>query len=97
MSTESLDDILNKIEAIFDCKAGTIKEVAKLLDRRPQQVSEYIAQRKHQPNVPDYIKMKEWAAKMTLRIAMAGREMQMAYKHAYRDVCAKRLPVAGRN
>ena len=87
---ETLGDILNKIEAIFDCKAGTIKELAKYMDRRPQRISEYVAQRKHQPSVPDYIKMKEWASKITLKIAMAGSAMQVAYKQAYHDVRQKR-------
>ena len=97
MSVENLDDILNKIEAIFDCGAGSTNDLAKFMDRRRERINEYVRQRKHQPNVPDYIKMKEWASKMTLKIAMAGRKMQMAYKRAYQSICEKRVPVNGKD
>jgi hypothetical protein len=95
--TETVDDLLNKIEAIFDCGAGKPNELAKHMGRAPQRVSEYIRQRKHRPSVLDYFSMKSWASEMTTRIAMAGRKLQSSYRTAYREVCAKRLPVDGRN
>lgn len=91
--SETVTDVLNKIEAILECGAGKLNGLARHVGCRPQRISEYIRQRKHQPGVADYLLMKEWASKMTLRIAMAGREMQAAYVIAYTTVCKKRKAV----
>jgi nicotinamide mononucleotide adenylyltransferase len=88
--TETLDDLLDKLEAIFDCKAGTQTELSKFLNRRFQRVSEWVAQRKFTPPGDVALQMQQWAAQMSNRIAAGGRELQMAYRKSYQEIKERR-------
>jgi hypothetical protein len=94
---ETLGDLLNKVEAIFDCGAGKPSELAKALNCHVQRVYEWVKQRKYEPGGLATLVIRNWAVNVTTRIAMAGHKMQSAYRTAYREVCAKRLPGNGRN
>jgi hypothetical protein len=95
--TETLDDLLNKIEAIFDCGVAQPIELARELGKKRQRIPEYVRQRKHRPTGDTAFKMKAWAARMSNRIAAAGSKTQNAYRSAYQDVCEKRRPGNGKD
>jgi hypothetical protein len=95
--TETLPDLLNKVEAIVKCGAGTFVELAKDIKEKPASVYDWIGQRRFTPNGDVTLRIQQWAAKKSNQIAMAGRKLQTAYRAAYREVCEKRLPVDGRN
>jgi hypothetical protein len=97
MSVQTLDDLLNRVEAIVKCGEGTFVELAKAIKERPSSVYDWIGQRRFTPNGDVTLRIQQWAAKKTTQIAMAGRKLQVAYRIAYREVCAKRLPVDGRD
>jgi hypothetical protein len=90
MSGQSLDDLLNRIEAIMKCGAGTTKELAKALEKPVSNIYDWIGQRRFEPSGEVALRMQTWAAKKTTQIAMAGRKLQTEYRIAYREVCKKR-------
>lgn len=94
--TETLEDLLNKIEAIFDCGAATVNECAKAVGRRPQRITEYVAMRKYEPPGSTALALRAWAAKISTRIAIGPKKMQAAYRLSYQVVKQKRSPVAGK-
>jgi hypothetical protein len=94
---ETLGDLLNKTEAMIDCRAGTVNELAKFLGRRPQRVSEWIGQRKYCPPGDVTLKIQEWAAKISNRIAVTKR-LQPIYRESYAKICERRSrPGNGKN
>jgi hypothetical protein len=95
--TETLDDLLNKVEAIFDCKAGTPSELAKAINKPAQSVYDWVGQRRFKPNGDTALKIQQWAAAMMLRVAKSGSKFQSKFRQSYREVCDKRRPGNGRN
>lgn len=93
---ETATEILNKLWAMRFIKLVSIQEIATFVDRPYQRVSEWVIQRKNEcDRSPDVLaKMKELAAKQTLRIA-SNRELGQAYRGAYHAACIL-FPVKGR-
>lgn len=88
--TETLTDLLNKVEAIFKAMDGSRIELEKFIGHRRQRISEWVVQRKHEPPGAVALQMQAWAAKMTTRIAIGPRTLQVAYRDAHKMVKERR-------
>ena len=104
MTTEPpslLPDILNRVEAIIECGAGTVRELATFLlpEQDPKQsgvrVSEWIKSRIRTPNGETALRMREWAAVKTLEITKHRKATK--YNQAYRAIERKRATTASKS
>ena len=95
--TETLDDLLNKVEAIIKCRAGTYDELHKATKKPLSSLYDLIGgPRRFKPNGDITLKIQTWAAKKTTQIAIGLKETQSAYRAAYQEIREKRSPVGGR-
>lgn len=97
MSTETptiLNDLLNRIEAIVDCKAGTLTELGEHIypegDKRVSsiRVSEWVRSRTKVPKGNTPLLMMEWASRKELEISKARGTTK--YREAYKKVLKRR-------
>lgn len=101
MSTETptiLHDLLNRIEAIIECGAGTITELAKHIYPNKEvaisviRVSEWVKSRRRTPMGETALQMKEWASRKELDITKNRQATK--YRTAYKAVLKRRATPA---
>lgn len=92
-----LEQLLNRIEAMLDCEAATLSELAADIlpdqDRKQRvtRVSEWVRSRKRVPNGEAALRLHEWAGKKTLQIrSILGAKGDEKYSAAFREVIKRR-------
>lgn len=86
---ETLDTLLDKVEAMFDCGAAKAMDLAKYLDVPPQRIWGWVRQRKPKPSGETALKIQAWAAGVSTAIS-TNRGLQRAYREAFAAVQQKR-------
>lgn len=96
MSIDPLTDLLNKVSAIVKSGASTFQLMEEETGISVKALYEVVSVRRNDPNGPKTAALMAWAAEKTLRISMAGREMQDAYRKEYEKAC-ERFPLEGKD
>lgn len=92
---DQLTVLLNKLVAICEtCGRGSYADLARAIQKNPQQVTEWLTLRTHEPSGRVVMAMQTWAAKKTLLIARDREELGSRYRQNYENVCRK-FPLSG--
>lgn len=79
---ETLTDLLNKIWAIHYIRLMTFKQIGDQIDVDQRSVSNWVTQRRRNPDGDSAFKLKNFAETMTLKISKRPR-LWSRYKAAY--------------
>ena len=99
--TDPIPELLNRVQALVKAGVSTYTQLAKDIGEKHDTVKGWFSPRRFRPDGAGAVKLHQWAAQKTKRIACTGttdvetRELHSRYRAEYAKACAQH-PVNGK-